>query len=623
MVDVHLFQRHPCIGLQRHVEELVKTCLAVVISLLMQQETKPRCYVGRCRTLQALQNPLVVTFVREAFAEVRVTTTLLETNFAMLRQWLLRSSRPLHMATLSARFVLHTFFEAWRLQLPVSLLQASSVIPAPHCSKRGIKRIRGEARMRAKTMRRPIWSKRAKVVTGKNIFIGREIRRGSTMSAANKAWMNLPEDAKQRLSTDAQTRNKEHKTMHTLEVQAVGAELAAATDANKDMDETAMRGPWLLGNDLYPLRPQVLEEDGFYTHTGFVRKHADQWTAAGNKVTATNARRSDPNTRKSFCDFSWPHHRCSHSIPRDLHLAVRAFVDILMLIVKSEGRQHVPLLRLQNAELSKVCYVQLLHASIKPFFAEFGMYKIDDENDTLLVLKTLATGVPCFVSEIELAMFLLCADEADIHPEHVSSAGAVNFTRVIVTRPPEQYCDGFKVLQIEQLEDVDVVQLRLEKQALEEAQQLVKMATMTTAKKKTQKTVSGAVRRGSGSSAAPKCYAASRGVCASWHVTCARHDVLPCCIDYFGCAIAPGRAAVDQDASAPVSSNTVDAASSSDGESSMSSSSESLGFDAYLSQDDQRVRRERTQSLARDSAASTADALQAEASSACHTCAIM
>ena len=102
----------------------------------------------RCRTREDVLEPKTIHFMRHMFNSIPLSIAWVETQFAHIKQWLLKSPRPMSMSLLSSKFFCHH----------LKTLHNSD----PRSASK-------EAR--SHDSHRPVWVKQAKRRTGENVFV--------------------------------------------------------------------------------------------------------------------------------------------------------------------------------------------------------------------------------------------------------------------------------------------------------------------------------------------------------------------------------------------------------------------------------------------------------------------
>ena len=224
----------------------------------------------RCPTTADLLDPKVVSFVRECFQQFPLTTTLLETQFALMRQWLLRTLKPYGMATLAAKHILHVF-----RTLHEELLQKLKPSGSPKGRKRKWKK-----KVKHSPLRRPLWAKSGRRLNSQHVYMSEELKRGVGFKEAKRKFADLQQADKEKFAKRARAKNAQSNII-------ADAMLNVGLDAHEDESVTPS-GPWGLGDERFPLSVRSLQADG-YGSASFVEKEAQKWTPCGARVLRDSA----------------------------------------------------------------------------------------------------------------------------------------------------------------------------------------------------------------------------------------------------------------------------------------------------------------------------------------------
>ena len=178
-----------------------------------------------CREPSDVLNPDKISFVVACFENALVSTSWVENQFALIRQWLLRTQKPLSMATLGAKFCTHH----WRKlhsrdcddQTSSSSDDYCTTFSALGCPHHGL--VGPPAKSPGKKRKRPcrpLWAKRAGPVNGENVFVGEFLRgqRGEGLARAKIAFNNLELEEKARYSLKAKRLNAERRIVQDAAV---------------------------------------------------------------------------------------------------------------------------------------------------------------------------------------------------------------------------------------------------------------------------------------------------------------------------------------------------------------------------------------------------------------------
>ena len=319
------------------------------------------------------------------------------------------------------------------------------------------------------------------MVTGRNLFIGNEIHKGVPFAQASHRFSALDPEDKKEYQERAKLQNRDKKQARKMEVDLKAQEATA--------EEVC--GPWGLGGRMFPLRAEILEEDGF-AEPDFVRRESKLWQSCGQRVhNIIDPIQINAHTRKDFCDCRWPRHLCSSAISPAEASRFNKFMRTLRLVVQHErkqelARQPVWRIALENGiptDTWSVC-IQLVHAADHPFSAEFIFYTEVDERDSRgmrrLEMQMEGEEVPRFFSEAELAMQV-----AEAMSAYSADVCTTTFWTLQVSRPCREEYTGFLALEVQEVGILNIDAILREREALQEAKRALRFAT-TSPKRRTR-----------------------------------------------------------------------------------------------------------------------------------------
>ena len=201
----------------------------------------------------------------------------LECDFAAARQWLQLSPKPLSVATVAAKMLVH------------------------RCDHDHQAMIRLQERVSRK---RPLWKTEQKKVTGLHLYSKRAVKEDDDdgtpwdkIQRAQTTFANLDDDTK--ASWRKRARSENHDSKHMLQVR-----LRSEIDDLEGACRESGMGYLGMGDRWHALSEQSLLEAGYYS-PGFVKHMAGEWELSGVRVPNMASKRDKPTQRPSHCRSRW------------------------------------------------------------------------------------------------------------------------------------------------------------------------------------------------------------------------------------------------------------------------------------------------------------------------------
>ena len=390
---------------------------ATAAKFLCRESTPPCCLDSFARKLQArirdvdhMFETKVQRFLMQMLNMCIFTTSYMECMFAGFRAWLARSKKPIRMAFLSAKHLVHQLHKGY-----TDMTDSDK-------TRRG----------------RPLWVQKAPRQNGRHIFCGKLVRSSATkirrtnpnakmkqemtasLTEAAKAWDGVGSHIKKEYSKQAKKKNRSARLLQK----------ALFKESYGD-DAGSCCGPWDMGDSDWPYSTSNLKAAGYGEKTGFVKTKSTQWGECGKRVMA---KRNYPNgqaKKAKPCFRFWP--CCKMSISEEKQVAVAALLDVIKSKVVAGLFNSQVMLGFINGATGTRCFAQCVSFSKKPFEAEFIKHKLVgnvDAADSCPYDIEIASGDVC--SEIELALELVRQ-----HPKwdimHLSISRGPSMARVVVT----------------------------------------------------------------------------------------------------------------------------------------------------------------------------------------------
>ena len=373
-------------------------------------------------------------FMQHMFNGAILCTTWVETQFALMKQWLARTHRPLRTAALSCKHLLHVFKQNYK----------ASMVSKPH--------------MKRRQMKRPLWSRkkmRRFRTSSLHVFMSQAMRRGVSFATARVEFKNLsPEDLR---SCRVEARQINH-----VRQQRYKEEVEAARPHNPSQQA----GCWGFGDSSSFYCSELLQQDG-YGEPKFIKQQTQAWIdKAGPVVPPKHLPTHDVRKLKSCSQ--WP--LCMSSSP---HRAdVLQFLSLLPRVLDQALSQagDAPFVHIRGSNSSK--YVQLSCYSHKPFEAHCLMYNGPSMPGIgcLLMLRWALQGWPEVVTDKQLA--LACVQANPLH--------SLQFTILTCKKPVASDCNGFLQVRVAEMHAFHIEEQVAANHAANQAIQLARVVQQMT-----------------------------------------------------------------------------------------------------------------------------------------------
>ena len=407
----------------------------------------------KCLTLDDLLSTDTVAFMETAFKKLHVTTTFLETQFAKLRQWQLPLQKPLSVATLAAKHMVHAF-EANHPRRQESIR----------------KRVHNtHTKRKQRRAHRPVWATRSGKVNGIHLFTHQH---KLSIAEGQRQFKRLPPEEKQIWSSRAQSANAEKKLIRSAVVESQTQKV--------ENDGVASTGAWGLGNEDFPLSPRVLAHLGFEQKVGWINSHAKEWRKGCERCGSAESLPRTKRSQKATCSETLPacrtivfsqenndRRRAYQQLKDDLRL-------VLLQLTEEKSNRHLqPVLTIRpqsgSSNSGHVEIFQCANLSRSPFACELLRYKVEVYEGTLQRgqhLHLIEGQADVLPFETELGFCWRLASE-------YKDCSWV-FHHVICGMPIEQTPVDFRVLQIVDVLPLDLAARKAELQSLAAAKHLLR-----------------------------------------------------------------------------------------------------------------------------------------------------
>ena len=291
------------------------------------------------------------------------SSSSLECDFAGVRQWLQPSPKPLSVATVGAKMLVHRCDHDHQAMILDKL----------------------QARVSRK---RPLWKTEPKKLTGLHLFSKQVVKDDEddrtgwhNIQRAQAKFANLDDDTKADWRKKARSENNDSKQMLQMRLRCEIDDLEGAC-CESGMGYLGMGDRW------HALSEKSLLEAGYY-QPGFVKRMASEWELSGVRVPNKASSKDKPTQRPSHCRARWD--VCMTELsPEDvaaLH-GVHAALEMCILSIKEFALFEQPCIRPRfeygGSGFEDVWQVTSFAQACPGhyFTAEFiGMFTTDPDND--------------------------------------------------------------------------------------------------------------------------------------------------------------------------------------------------------------------------------------------------